>query len=44
MREKRLYAKFSKYEFWIEKFAFLGHVVSKEGLSVDPSKVEAVSQ
>ena len=44
LREKRLYAKFSKCEFWLEKVTFLGHVVSKEGISVDPSKVEAVSQ
>ena len=43
LREKRLYAKFLKCEFWLEKDAFLRHVVSKEGISVDPSKVEAVS-
>ena len=42
--EKKLYAKFSKCKFWLEKVAFLGHVVSKEGISVDPSKVEVVSQ
>ena len=29
LREKQLYAKFSKYEFWMEEIAFLGHVVSK---------------
>ena len=39
-----MYAKFSKYKFWPRKIAFLGHVVSEEGISVDPSKVEAVSQ
>ena len=44
LREKKLYAKFSKCEFWLERVAFLGHVVSKEGISVDPSKVEAVTQ
>ena len=44
LREKRLYAKFSKCEFWLEKVTFLGHVVSKEGISMDLSKVEAVSQ
>ena len=43
LMEKRLYTKFSKCEFWLEKVRFLGHV-SKEGISVDPSKVEAVSQ
>ena len=44
LREKKLYAKFSKCEFWLRKVAFLGHVVSEEGISVDLSKVEAVSQ
>ncbi|XP_071932960.1 uncharacterized mitochondrial protein AtMg00860-like [Coffea arabica] len=43
MREHQLYAKFSKYEFWLEKISFLGHVISQEGISVDPAKVEAVT-
>ena len=38
-----MYAKFKKCEFWLEKVAFLSHVVSKDRISVDPSKVEAVS-
>ena len=42
MHEKQLYAKFSKCEFWMDKVAFLGHVVSKEGIFVDPKKIEAV--
>ena len=42
LREAKLYAKFGKCEFWKEEVKFLGHVVSKEGISVDPSKVEAV--
>ena len=42
LREHQLYAKFSKCEFWLPSVAFLGHVVSKEGISVDPKKVEAV--
>ena len=33
LREKRLYAKFSKYEFWLDSVSFLGHVVSKDGVS-----------
>jgi hypothetical protein len=37
-----LYAKFKKCEFWLEEVAFLGYVVSEDGISVDPSKVEAV--
>lgn len=44
MREEQLYAKFSKCEFWLKQVAFLGHIVSKEGISVDPSKVEAVQK
>ena len=42
--EHRLYAKFSKCEFWLESVQFLGHVISKDGLSVDPAKIEAVSR
>jgi hypothetical protein len=39
-----MYAKFSKCEFWMEKVAFLGHVLSAEGTAVDPSKVESVTK
>ena len=42
LREHRLYAKFSKCEFWLTKVRFLGHVVSVSGASVDPKKVDAV--
>ncbi len=42
LRDHRLYAKFSKCEFWLESVAFLGHVVSKEGIIVDPAKIEAI--
>jgi hypothetical protein len=42
LQEKLLYAKFSKCEFWLEKVVFLGHVVSSEGIFVDPNKVKAV--
>ncbi|KAL5553902.1 hypothetical protein UlMin_041303 [Ulmus minor] len=44
LRDSKLYAKFSKCDFWLSKVHFLGHVVSKEGVSVDPAKVEAVSK
>ena len=39
LREHKLYAKFSKCEFWLKKVQFLGHVISKDGISVDPSKI-----
>ena len=42
MRDHQLYAKFSKCEFWLESVRFLGHVISKDGIQVDPTKVEAV--
>jgi hypothetical protein len=37
-----LYAKFSKCEFWLKEVPFLGHVISSEGIAVDPSKVREV--
>ncbi|WVZ84746.1 LOW QUALITY PROTEIN: hypothetical protein U9M48_031737 [Paspalum notatum var. saurae] len=43
LREHKLYAKFSKCEFWIDEVRFLGHVVSKGGIVVDPSKVSTVT-
>jgi hypothetical protein len=42
LREYKLYAKRSKCEFWLKEVSFLGHVVSNEGISVDPSKVRDV--
>ena len=39
LREKKLYAKFSKCEFWLDAVSFLGHVVSKDGVMLDPSKI-----
>ncbi|KAL0546391.1 hypothetical protein IC582_016299 [Cucumis melo] len=43
LRDNKLYAKFSKCEFWLKQVFFLGHVVSKAGVSVDPAKIEAVT-
>jgi hypothetical protein len=40
LRSNQLYAKFSKCEFWFKEVAFLGHVISAGGISVDPSKVK----
>ena len=42
LRDHQLYAKFSKCEFWIDEVPFLGHVISSEGIAVDPSKVRDV--
>ncbi|XP_047165452.1 uncharacterized protein LOC124834726 [Vigna umbellata] len=42
LREKKLYAKLSKCEFWMEEAQFLGHVISVDGILVDPAKVQAV--
>ncbi|KAL5583519.1 hypothetical protein UlMin_015961 [Ulmus minor] len=44
LKQHHLYAKFSKCEFWLKSVQFLGHVISKDGISVDPSKIEAVSK
>lgn len=44
LKEHKLYAKFQKCEFWQNRVSFLGHVVSGGGLSVDPAKVEAITQ
>src|ERR1041385_5915703 len=44
LREHKLYAKFSKCEFWSKEVGFLGHVVSREGVVVDPCKVSTVTE
>ena len=44
LQDKQLYAKFKKYEFLQDKVIFLGHVVSKEGIMVDPAKIKVVLQ
>jgi hypothetical protein len=42
LRDHCLYAKFSKCEFWLDNVKFLGHTISSEGISVDPTKVQEV--
>ncbi|GJR87017.1 reverse transcriptase domain-containing protein [Tanacetum coccineum] len=42
LKKEKLYAKFSKCEFWLKEVQFLGHVVNHDGIHVDPSKVESV--
>nr|GFD19324.1 RNA-directed DNA polymerase homolog [Tanacetum cinerariifolium] len=39
LRQEKLYAKFSKCEFWLSSVAFLGHIVSAEGITMDPAKI-----
>ena len=43
LREHQLYTKFSKCEFWLKEVGFLGHVISGEGIAVDPTKVDTVT-
>ncbi|GJQ90172.1 putative reverse transcriptase domain-containing protein [Tanacetum coccineum] len=42
LKKKKLYAKFSKCEFWLQEVKFLGHVVNHDGIYMDPNKVESV--
>jgi hypothetical protein len=42
LRDHQLYDKFSKCEFWLKEVQFLGHVLSTEGVAVDPSKVKDI--
>ncbi|GJT40467.1 putative reverse transcriptase domain-containing protein [Tanacetum coccineum] len=42
LKNEKLYAKFSKCEFWIPKVQFLGHVIDSRGIHVDPSKIESI--
>ncbi|XP_052485118.1 uncharacterized protein LOC128040411 [Gossypium raimondii] len=44
LREKQLYAKFSKCKFWLREETFLGHVVLAKGIQVDPRKIEAMQR
>jgi len=42
LREHQLYGKLSKCEFWLEEVQFLGHVISAQGIAVDPAKIKTV--
>ncbi|GKA47576.1 putative reverse transcriptase domain-containing protein [Tanacetum coccineum] len=44
LKKERLYAKFSKCDFWISIVEFLGHLIDSQGLHVDPAKIEAIYQ
>ena len=42
LRKEQLYAKLSICEFWLRKVSFLGHIVSEEGIGLDPKKIEVI--
>ncbi|KAH0675957.1 hypothetical protein KY285_023758 [Solanum tuberosum] len=42
LKEQNLFAKFSKCEFWLRSVAFLGKIVSRKGIKIDPKKTNAV--
>ncbi|GKA95212.1 putative reverse transcriptase domain-containing protein [Tanacetum coccineum] len=42
LKKEELYAKFSKYEFWIPKVQFLGHMIDSQGIHVDPAKIKSI--
>ena len=44
LKEHQLYTKFSKCEFWLKEVGFLGHVISGEGIAVEPTKVQSVTE
>ncbi|GJZ53808.1 putative reverse transcriptase domain-containing protein [Tanacetum coccineum] len=43
LKEEKLYAKFSKCEFWLSKVQFLSHVIDSKGIHVDPAKIESIN-
>ena len=42
LQREKLYAKFSKYDFWLEHVSFLGHIISRDRIAVDLEKIKAV--
>ncbi|GKA64814.1 putative reverse transcriptase domain-containing protein [Tanacetum coccineum] len=42
--KEKLYAKFTKYDFWISIMQILGHLIDNQGLHVDPAKIEAIAK
>ena len=42
LREHKLYGKLSKCEFWLDEVQLLGHVISAQGIAVDPAKIETM--
>ena len=44
LRQNLLYAKFGKCEFWLEEVTFLGHILTAEGVAINPTKIEAMKE
>ncbi|GKB54390.1 putative nucleotidyltransferase, ribonuclease H [Tanacetum coccineum] len=42
LKKERLYAKFLKCDFWLDSVQFLGHVIDRSGVYVDPAKIESI--
>ncbi|GJT79822.1 putative reverse transcriptase domain-containing protein [Tanacetum coccineum] len=42
LKEEKLYAKFSKCDFWLDSVQFLGHVIDHNDVHVDPAKIKAI--
>ncbi|GJT04789.1 putative reverse transcriptase domain-containing protein [Tanacetum coccineum] len=42
LKKERLYAKFSKCDFWLDLVQFLGHVIDRNGVHVDPAKIKSI--
>jgi hypothetical protein len=42
LREHKVYAKLSKCEFYKDQIQYLGHIISKEGITVDPNKIKTI--
>ena len=42
LKDSQLYDKYSKLEFWLRSAALLNHIMSSEGVGVDPKKMKAV--
>ncbi|GKC54774.1 putative reverse transcriptase domain-containing protein [Tanacetum coccineum] len=42
LKKERLYAKFSKCDFWLDSIQFLGHVIDRNGVHVDPAKIKSI--
>ncbi|GJZ75747.1 putative reverse transcriptase domain-containing protein, partial [Tanacetum coccineum] len=44
LRKEELYAKFSKCDCWLSKVQFLSHVIDKDGIHMDPAKIESIKE